>query len=69
MTLLSVATTRPLLQLMNTPSNIMEDAVTYIVAIYLGIGATIYYNAISSILRALGGQPAPLSIFCCCPLF
>lgn len=60
MTLLSVLTARPLLRLMNTPANIMEDAASYIIIIYLGIGATIYYNAVSSILRALGDSRTPL---------
>lgn len=63
MTLLSVLTARPLLRLMNTPANIMEDAASYIIIIYLGIGATIYYNAVSSILRALGDSRYPPLFF------
>lgn len=60
LTLLSVLTARPLLVLMNTPENIIEDAAAYILIIYLGIGATIYYNAAASILRALGDSRTPL---------
>lgn len=63
LTLLSVLTARPLLRLMNTPANIMEDAASYIIIIYLGIGATIYYNAVSSILRALGDSRYPPLFF------
>lgn len=60
LTSISVLTARPLLDLMNTPDNIMEDAHLYIVIIYAGIGATVYYNMISGLLRALGDSKTPL---------
>ncbi len=59
-TTLSVALTNPLLKLLNTPAEIYEDAYNYIVIIFAGIGATILYNVLASIVRALGDSKTPL---------
>ena len=59
-TLIAVLTTRPLLMVMDTPADIMEDAYSYIIVIYYGIIATIYYNYLASIIRALGDSKTPL---------
>lgn len=60
LTILSMWTANPMLQLMNTPADIIEDASAYILIIYAGVGATMYYNMISGILRALGDSKTPL---------
>lgn len=60
LTLISATTTRPLLELMNTPDNIINQAYEYLVVIYLGIGTIIFYNAVSNIIRALGDSKTPL---------
>lgn len=59
-TALSVICTRPLLEMINTPDNIIEDSYNYIVVIFWGIGATMLYNMIACILRALGDSKTPL---------
>lgn len=59
-TLISVLLAKPMLHLMNTPENIMADAYSYIVIIYAGTIATVVYNIISGILRALGDSKTPL---------
>lgn len=59
-TILSLVISRPLLNLMNTPSEIIDDSATYINIIYAGIVATLAYNMIASILRALGDSKTPL---------
>ncbi len=59
-TLLCVLTVRPLFEVMNTPDDLMEDTVIYMSAIYYGIWATVFYNMISSIIRALGDSVTPL---------
>lgn len=59
-TIISVIFAKPVLSLMNTPSNIIGDATTYITIIYAGTVATFAYNMISSILRALGDSKTPL---------
>lgn len=60
LTALAIATARPLLEFMNTPEDIIGDALVYIIIIYGGIGASIYYNLIASIVRALGDSKTPL---------
>lgn len=50
----------PLLRLIQTPENIINDANLYIITIYLGLAAPIYYNLFSSILRAVGDSKSPL---------
>lgn len=60
MTTLSVLLAKPLLILMNTPLDILNDATIYIVIIFAGTATTVFYNMISSILRALGDSKTPL---------
>ena len=60
LTALAIATARPLLEFMSTPEDIIGDALVYIIIIYGGIGASIYYNLIASIVRALGDSKTPL---------
>lgn len=59
-TLVSALSAKGLLRLMNTPDDIMEDAYHYIIVIYLGSVATVFYNMISNIIRALGDSKTPL---------
>lgn len=60
LTVLSALFTRPLLALMQTPENIFEDSYRYIIIIFLGVAAPMFYNMISSVLRALGDSKTPL---------
>ena len=59
-TFISVISAKPLLALMNTPSNIMKDASAYIIILYAGNVAIIFYNMMAAILRALGDSKTPL---------
>lgn len=59
-TTISLLGAKPLLRLMRTPENIIGDAYTYIRIIYGGIIATVSYNLVASILRALGDSKTPL---------
>lgn len=59
-TILSLVFTRPLLELMQTPEDIMEHAYTYISIIFAGIVVTLCFNLLSAILRALGDSKTPL---------
>lgn len=59
-TAVSMITAKPVLNLMNTPSDIINDAYSYIIVIYAGTCTTVFYNMISSILRALGDSKTPL---------
>lgn len=51
---------KPLLTLMNTPADILDDAYAYIMIISGGILAQMLYNLLASILRALGNSRVPL---------
>lgn len=60
MTVFSVLGAKPLLLLMDTPADILEQSHRYITIIFTGTFSSIAYNLISSILRALGDSKTPL---------
>lgn len=60
LTAVALITAKPLLKLMNTPEDIFADAHLYIIIIYWGIIASILYNLIGSIVKALGDSKTPL---------
>ena len=60
LTVLSVWFTRPLLELLNTPADIIDDAYNYLVIIFAGLGTTVFYNMIAGILRSIGDSKTPL---------
>ena len=60
MTTVSVAGMGGLLRLMRTPEDIFMMSKTYIVIICVGMGCTILYNLMASILRAVGNSKVPL---------
>lgn len=60
MTIISVAFTRSILVLMDTPEAILTDAVNYIRIIFLGMSVSYAYNFFSGILRAVGDSKNPV---------
>jgi putative MATE family efflux protein len=60
MTALSVVLTRPMLELLQTPADILDAAYAYIVIIFAGIPAIVLFNLLSSMMRALGDSRTPL---------
>lgn len=60
LTIFSVLTVRTLLELLETPSDIIEGAYSYIVVIFYGIYASLLFNLLSNIIRALGDSKTPL---------
>ena len=60
MTVISMLGMKSLLHLLNTPSDIFDDAYAYIMVICGGIFAQVLYNLLASILRALGNSKIPL---------
>lgn len=61
--LMAVATgllCKPILRLMKTPADILEDAYRYIVIIFWGIPATYLYNMLSGMIRAVGDSRTPV---------
>lgn len=59
-TLIGMIGMKPLLKFMHTPTDIFEDAYSYIMIICAGIIAQMLYNLLASILRALGNSKVPL---------
>lgn len=59
-TIFAVATARYFLEIMQTPPEIIDQAYNFIVIIYLGLGATMLFNMLSNLIRALGDSRTPL---------
>lgn len=59
-TILSVVFLMPLLRVLNTPEEVIQESYTFIRIIFLGMVASIFYNICASVLRALGDTVAPL---------
>ena len=49
-----------IVRLMKIPEEISQDASVYLLVVLAGTGATVFYNLISNILRALGDSRIPL---------
>lgn len=60
LTVLGVLFARPILELMETPRDIINDAQQFIVFCFWGITATVLYNLFNNTLRALGNSRTPL---------
>ena len=59
-TLITCSLVPLIVRLMKIPEEIAEDASIYLLVVLLGTGATVFYNLISNILRALGDSRIPL---------
>ena len=57
---LTVTFCRDILELMNTPADIIEGAYAYIVVIFIGIPLAFLYNILAGIIRALGDSRTPV---------
>jgi putative MATE family efflux protein len=60
MTLISVISAMPLLKLLQTPDDIIEDAYNYIIVIYWGIPTAMLFNLFANAMRAVGDSRTPL---------
>ena len=60
MTILSLLFTKDILLVMDTPSNILTDAIDYIQIIFLFMSVSYAYNFLSGILRAVGDSKNPV---------
>ena len=58
--ILSIVTAKPVLRLMNTPEDILGDALSYLYIIFGGIVVVMAYNFAASLLRSLGDGRTPL---------
>lgn len=60
LTVLSLLFIRPMLQLMQTPPEIIDQAQAFISIILMGIFASMSFNLLSNVIRALGDSRTPL---------
>ena len=60
LTYFATTNTREILELMQTPPEIIDQAYDYLVVIFGGIGVTVVFNYLSNILRAIGDSRTPL---------
>ena len=60
MTVLVVLFCREILEVMNTPADIINGAYDYIIIIFAGLPATILYNMVSGYIRSLGDAKTPV---------
>ncbi|WP_243073511.1 MATE family efflux transporter [Microbacterium sp. SS28] len=51
---------KPLLELLQTPPELMDDAVVFAQVSFLGAGALMFFNYLSAIIRAIGDSRTPL---------
>lgn len=51
---------RPLLEVLNTPTNIIDESYSYIFTISIFVGVMFLYNLCASLLRAIGNSIMPL---------
>lgn len=60
MGIIGFVTARPLLAMLNTPENILNDSTLYMQIMCAGVFAVALYNCIAAILRAVGDSKTPL---------
>lgn len=60
LTVVSLIFVRPMLVLMRTPTEIIDDAQVFISIILFGIFAAVAFNLLSNVIRALGDSRTPL---------
>ncbi len=60
LTTLTLIFTRPILELINTPADIIDQAYEFLFISFAGLTVTILYNILSCVMRALGDSRSPL---------
>lgn len=60
LTIIAVLFTKQILILMRTPEEILQDATSYLLIIFCGMGACVLFNMLSNYIRALGDSRTPL---------
>ncbi|MDL2292996.1 MATE family efflux transporter [Ruminococcaceae bacterium OttesenSCG-928-D13] len=66
LTIVGMLASRPLLQLINTPENILDDATAYLSIIFIGSIGHIFYQMGTALLRCMGDTRGPFLILLFC---
>ena len=59
-TMIGILSVKPMLRLMSTPDDVIDDAATYLTIYFVGIAGLLVYNMGSGVLRAVGDTTRPL---------
>lgn len=59
-TTIMMAATGPILRMIGTPDDIFPHAYDYAITVFSGVAASIFYNLLASVLRAVGDSRTPL---------
>lgn len=59
-TIIVVSLCRSILEVMNTPANIIDAAYSYLIVVFVGIPITFFYNLFSGFMRSLGDSKTPV---------
>lgn len=65
-TTVSLLVARPALELLRTPPELLHDATVFLVVSFAGAGATMFFNFLTAIIRALGDSRTPLVFLTLC---
>ncbi|MBR2871755.1 MAG: MATE family efflux transporter [Clostridia bacterium] len=60
MTVIGCSLSKPMLMLLNTPSDVMQPAFEYLMVYFAGISGLVMYNMLTGIMRAVGDSQRPL---------
>ena len=60
MTIIGCALARPMLNLLNTPDDVMKPATEYLLVYFAGVSGLLMYNMLTGIMRAVGDSKRPL---------
>lgn len=60
LTIVAPLIARPMLIALQTPAELLDEATTFAVISFLGAGATMFFNLLSAIIRAIGDSRTPL---------
>ena len=68
LTVVGLLISRPLLVLLNTPENILDDSVTYLRIVFIGSIGHLFYTMGANVLRGLGDAKWPMYFLIVCSL-
>lgn len=60
LTIFATKYTREILVLMRTPASLIDNAHAYLTVVFAGTAASVFYNLLSNIMRAIGDSKTPL---------
>ena len=66
LTVVGMLAARPMMELIQTPKNIIDDATSYLVIVFAGSIGHLFYNMGNALLRGMGDSKSPFAILVFC---